>query len=55
MLYYIDTHYACFGIIEERGVVINAAPIAGWAIAHSIDEVLHYYKTKKKAIIIKCA
>lgn len=55
MLYYIDTHYACFGIIEEGSKVVMAAPIAKWTIGKSIVEVINYYKIKKKAKVITCS
>lgn len=52
-LYSIDTGYACFGIIEDNGVVKEAAPIANWSIGKSIQFVLSYYKNKKQATVIK--
>jgi len=52
-LYSIDTGYACFGIIEDNGVVKQTAPIANWALGKKIETILSYFKDKKHAIIIK--
>jgi hypothetical protein len=46
MLYYIDTGYACFGLVAENGIVIDAAPIARWTLTKKIDYVIMYYKKK---------
>jgi hypothetical protein len=53
MLYSIDTGYAYFGIVEENGVAIEAAPIAKWCVGKNIDYVLKYFRENKKANIIK--
>lgn len=47
-LYSIDTDYACFGIIAENGIVIEAAPTAKWTIGKSLHYVLEWYKIYKK-------
>jgi hypothetical protein len=54
MLYHIDIAYACFGIVEKDGVVVEAAPIAKWTIGKEINFVLEYYKFRKKAKIAQC-
>jgi hypothetical protein len=51
MLYYIDIKYACFGIKAKNDIVVEAPPIAKWAIGKDIDFVLEYYKFRKKAKI----
>ena len=53
MLYHIDIGYACFGIEEEDGIVVNAAPIAKWTIGKEIGFVLNYYRFRKKAKIAR--
>lgn len=42
----IDLPHACFGIIVEDGIVVEAAPIARWATGKLAREVLLYYKKK---------
>ncbi len=42
----VDLPYACFGLIIERGIVVEAAPIAGWATGKPAREVLEYFKRK---------
>jgi len=42
----IDLPYACFGIIVENDIVIEAPPIAKWATGKSAREVLLYFKGK---------
>lgn len=53
ILYWIDVGYACFGVVSLNNKIIDAAPIAKWSIGKNTYEVLKYYKTKKKAKIIK--
>ena len=47
----IDTGYANFGIICQGGKVIEAAPIANWAIGKSAKFVIDYYRKSKGATI----
>ena len=49
-IYQINVKYACFGIVEDRGRVIESAPIANWTIGKNIEYVISYF-TKKGAII----
>jgi len=48
-LYRIILTYACFGLIVQNGIVIHAPAIAKWTVNKSIDNVLNYYQTRKKA------
>jgi hypothetical protein len=50
-VYQIDMGYACFGILENEGRVIAAAPIAKWTIGKEIDYVISYYRKKRSLII----
>lgn len=50
-LWWIKTHYACFGVESVDKLVVDAAPIARWSIGKDIDWVLHYYQDKKRAEI----
>jgi len=50
LLYYISLSYATFGLIVEKGIVIEAAPIAKWTLDKPIDEVIRYF-TKKGGTI----
>lgn len=53
MLYWIDTKYACFGLIVDHNVIVDAPPIAKWTIGKDINYVINYYKYKKKGKAIK--
>jgi hypothetical protein len=37
MLYRVVLSYACYGVWVENGVIVDAAPIARWAIGKSIS------------------
>ena len=52
-LYYIDTSYACFGLIVKDNVISEAPPIAKWTVGKDIKYVINYYRNKKKATVIK--
>lgn len=49
MIAWVDTDYACFGLIAKKGVVVEAAPIARWALGKNLAVVCNYYKTQKRA------
>lgn len=50
VLYYISLPYATFGLVVEKGIVIEAAPIAKWTLNKQIDVVEKYY-LKKNAVV----
>jgi len=52
-LYRIDTGYAVFGIVVKDNYVIRTSSIAKWTLGKNINEVLKYYREKKKAKIQK--
>jgi hypothetical protein len=54
LLYYISLHYATFGLIVEKGIVIEAAPIAKWTLDKQIDVVTKYYEKKGAKIEWSC-
>ncbi len=39
MLYQITLSYACFGIVVEDGIVVEAAPIGGWMVGKRISYI----------------
>jgi hypothetical protein len=45
----IDTGYACFGLISEDGVIVEAPPIAKWTIDKKEKFVINYYRKMKNA------
>jgi hypothetical protein len=49
-LYWINIHYACYGIIVHDGVVIEAPPIAKWAIGKTFDDFKKFVKKKNGQI-----
>ena len=48
----VDVPWACFGIIAEDEVVVEAAPIANWTYGKNIFEVLDYYRRRGKIELI---
>lgn len=48
--FWIDIHYACFGIISQDGIVTDTAPIAAWMKGKSLQEVKPWL-VKKKAVV----
>lgn len=42
----VELSYAVFGVLARDGIVIDAAPIAGWAIDRPEREVADYYRRK---------
>lgn len=49
-LFWIDIHYACFGIVTLDGIVIDVAPIGGWMQGKSLAQIKPWL-LKKKAIV----
>ena len=49
--WYIDLEYATFGLIEKNGIVVEAPPIAKWAVGKRMASVLTYYRDKKASIM----
>lgn len=49
----IDVHYACYGIVEQDGRVIEAADIARWMTGKTLTEVWRWLE-KKRAIVEMC-
>lgn len=45
-LIYVDLPYACFGLEAHEGVVVDAAPIARWAVGRPLEEVRRYFEKK---------
>lgn len=46
ILYQITTPFACYGIVVLNGLVVEAAPIAYWAVGKTWEYVSNYYKRK---------
>lgn len=47
----IDSGYYCAGLIEEKGVVIEAAPIIKWMINKQFNYIKLYCKQRNYKII----
>ena len=43
---WVSSHYATFGIAVRDGIVVDAAPIARWAIGKPEGYVAGYYRRK---------
>lgn len=50
VLYYISLPHATFGLVVEKGIVIEAPPIAKWTLDKQIEVVEKYY-LKKGAVV----
>lgn len=44
--FYVSLTYATFAVRSDKGVIIEAAPIAKWTIGKTIGEVYDYFKRK---------
>ena len=51
-LWGVDLPYACFGLLVERGVVVQAAPIARWSEGRPIEAVARYYRGKRGDVFL---
>lgn len=52
--YWVDVHYACYGIVIASGKVIRAAPIASWMIGKTTQEIKPFLiKNKAKVKELK--
>lgn len=49
---WVSLSYATFGIQVRGGVVVDAAPIARWAVGKSEVEVAAYYR-RKGAVFVR--
>jgi hypothetical protein len=45
-LYVVKLPYATFGLEARNGVIVRAAPFAGWTVGRKIVDVLGYYKRR---------
>ena len=45
--YYIDIKYACFGIIENNGIIVKAAPICKWMIGKTLSYIKNWVNFKR--------
>jgi hypothetical protein len=43
---WVSLNYATFGLRVEEGVVVDAAPIARWAIGKTERQVADYYRRR---------
>jgi hypothetical protein len=50
-LFQVDVGYACFGLIVEDQTVIEAAPIAQWAVGKQAQKVFDYFLGKGGTIV----
>ena len=45
--YRIELPYACFGVVVDKGKIVEAAPIARWTIGKDAKAVFEYFKKTK--------
>ena len=46
LLYQVTVPYACFDLLARSGVIVRAAPIAGWATGKRLVDVTAYYRRR---------
>lgn len=52
--FWIDIHYACFGMESSGGIVTDSAPIAAWMRGKTLQEIKPFLvKRQAKVIEIK--
>ena len=49
--FWIDLHYACFGIISTAGIVTETAPIAAWMKGKTLQEIKPFLLRKRAKVI----
>lgn len=50
-LFWIDLHYACFGIESEADTVTAAPPIAAWMRGKTLQEIRPFLIRKKAKVV----
>jgi hypothetical protein len=53
LLIWVDLPWACFGMIALNGVVVEAAPIAGWAKGKMVREVTDHFERRGATVLVK--
>lgn len=49
--FWIDLHYACFGIESKADVVTNSPPIAAWMKGKTLQEIKPFLVRKKAKVV----
>lgn len=49
--FWVNIHYATFGISSENNIVTDAAPIAKWMIGKTLQEIKPWLLNKKAKVI----
>lgn len=52
-LFWVDTGYACAGVVCSAGQVIEAAPIYRWMVGRSMAEVERDLRRRCRRLVIK--
>lgn len=50
-LFWVDIHYACFGIVSINNIITEAPPIATWMIGKTLQCVKPWLIKKKAKVI----
>ncbi len=51
MLWQITLGILCFGLCVEDGIVMRAAPVAGWTVGSTWDYVKTYYQARGAVLV----
>jgi len=49
--FWVDVHYACFGIVASGEVVTDAAPIAAWMKGKTLQEIRGWLIWRKAKVV----
>ena len=49
-LYWLNTTYACGGIVIKEDLIIDSCPIYQWMRGHTLGYVLQYLRREKRLI-----
>jgi hypothetical protein len=49
-MFWIDIHYACFGVVSKDDTIILYPPIVGWMKGKTLQEIKPYL-LKHKAVV----
>ena len=49
--FYIDIHYATFGICSKDDIVIKTAPIAKWMLGEKLTDIKPFLLKKKAKVV----
>lgn len=49
--FWVDIHYACFGIVSRNSRIIDAPPIAHWMVGLLLTDIKPFLLTRKAKVV----